>query len=165
MSWQAHGAGAAPGCALGARGWGRRAAPGDRPPGPNSLNRPLPSLWHRSYTTSFRLRLARPEQAAVLEASLPEGLVTAGNLGAADVFPATSGKAGAALHLMKRWGMEPQDCVFMCGESARAARPGQTRPVPAQLLPALRASPAPPPVPLCCRPVRPCPRPPAALPA
>ena len=68
-----------------------------------------------SYTTAFRVRLARPEQAAVLEASLPPGLVTAGNLGAADVFPDTSGKAGAAAHLMRRWGLQPDDCVFMCG--------------------------------------------------
>lgn len=68
-----------------------------------------------SYTTSFRVKLARPEQAAALQAALPPGLVTASNLGSADVFPATSGKDGAARHLMRRWGVQPEDCVFMCG--------------------------------------------------
>lgn len=71
-----------------------------------------------SYTTAFRLQLARPEQAATLAAALPPGLATASNLGAADVFPDTSGKQNAARHLMQRWGVQPDDCVFMCGEQA-----------------------------------------------
>lgn len=74
-----------------------------------------------SYTTAFRLKLARPEQAAALKAALLPGLSTACNLGAADVFPATSGKDMAARHLMARWGVQPSDCVFMCGECALTA--------------------------------------------
>ncbi|KAI8476919.1 MAG: hypothetical protein J3K34DRAFT_381927 [Monoraphidium minutum] len=69
-----------------------------------------------SYTTAFRMRLARPEQTAALQAALGPELATACNLGSADVFPATSGKDKAALHLMQRWGVQPLDCVFMCDD-------------------------------------------------
>lgn len=68
-----------------------------------------------SYTTAFRMQLVRPEQAGALAPALPPGLATASNLGMADVFAATSGKDKAAAHLMRRWGVQPDDCVFMCG--------------------------------------------------
>ena len=44
-----------------------------------------------SYTTAFRVKGPAEEVAAALH-DLPAGLATALNLGAADVFPATSGK-------------------------------------------------------------------------
>ena len=47
-----------------------------------------------SYTTAFRLKGA-PDAVAAALGSLPPSLATAVNLGAADVFPATSGKASS----------------------------------------------------------------------
>jgi hypothetical protein len=47
-----------------------------------------------SYTTAFRLKGA-PDAVAAALSSLPPTLTTAVNLGAADVFPATSGKASS----------------------------------------------------------------------
>lgn len=44
-----------------------------------------------SYTTAFRVK-GGPEAVAAVLRDLPSGLATALNLGAADVFPATSGK-------------------------------------------------------------------------
>lgn len=90
-----------------------------------------------SYTTAFRLRLKEPSQADALRAALPPSLTTATNLGAADVYPACSGKDNAALHLMRRWGVSPNDCVFMCDDDndlglahlvRRAYLPGVTAP-------------------------------------
>ena len=46
-----------------------------------------------SYTTAFRVK-GPAETVAAAVAELPDGLATALNLGAADVFPATSGKVG-----------------------------------------------------------------------
>lgn len=46
-----------------------------------------------SYTSAFRVK-GPPEAVAAAVAELPDGLSTAVNLGAADVFPSTSGKVG-----------------------------------------------------------------------
>lgn len=54
----------------------------------------------QSYTTAFRVK-GPPEAVAAAMAELPDGLATALNLGAADVFPATSGKARCLLN--DRW--------------------------------------------------------------
>lgn len=70
-----------------------------------------------SYTTAFRVREPLDKRAAV-EKDLPQSLVTAVNLGAADVYPATSGKANAARYLMERYGCDTDGStsIFMCGE-------------------------------------------------
>lgn len=92
-----------------------------------------------SYTTAFRLKGPSDAVAAAIQ-GLPEGLATALNLGAADVFPATSGKVGcgralgcrcaappstvschstqenAARHIMQRMSVTPEECAFLCGE-------------------------------------------------
>lgn len=67
-----------------------------------------------SYTTAFRLKGPVNEVQRMLSA-LPSGLATAANLGAADVFPATSGKEKAATYLMQRLSVTSTDCAFMCG--------------------------------------------------
>jgi hydroxymethylpyrimidine pyrophosphatase-like HAD family hydrolase len=73
-----------------------------------------------SYTTAFRVRCPAEQSAPLQEAlaSLPAELSTNTNLGAVDVYPATSGKANAARHVMRRFGA-PDDgssCVFMCDD-------------------------------------------------
>ncbi|KAL4438989.1 hypothetical protein ABPG77_006926 [Micractinium sp. CCAP 211/92] len=68
-----------------------------------------------SYTTAFRVKGEAGAVAAALR-DLPSGLATALNLGAADVFPATSGKENAARHLMQHFGAEPAECNFMCDD-------------------------------------------------
>ncbi|KAL4452622.1 hypothetical protein ABPG75_008284 [Micractinium tetrahymenae] len=68
-----------------------------------------------SYTTAFRVK-GQPEAVAAALQGLPPGLATALNLGAADVFPATSGKENAARYLMQRFGAEPAECNFMCDD-------------------------------------------------
>jgi hypothetical protein len=54
---------------------------------------PLVHVDAVSYTTAFRLKGPSDAVAAAIQ-DLPEGLATALNLGAADVFPTTSGKVG-----------------------------------------------------------------------
>jgi hydroxymethylpyrimidine pyrophosphatase-like HAD family hydrolase len=73
-----------------------------------------------SYTTAFRVKGEGPTARAVQEIKAhPQwGLEYAVNLGALDVYPATSGKERAARYLMQRFGAEPQECSFMCGEWA-----------------------------------------------
>ena len=72
------------------------------------------SLDAASYSTAFRVK-ACPERLAALPGDLPPGLASAINLGAADIFPAGSGKDAAARYLLARWGHDPGDCAFMCG--------------------------------------------------
>lgn len=57
-----------------------------------------------SYTTAFRLKGA-PEAVDAALKELPDGLATALNLGAADVFPATSGKVRGCVCERGRVGM------------------------------------------------------------
>lgn len=64
-----------------------------------------------SYTTAFRVR-AGAARVAEVQAALPPALAGTTNLGALDVYPATSGKANAARHLMARFGAEPEECAL-----------------------------------------------------
>ena len=88
-----------------------------------------------SYTTAFRVKGPEAAVAAAL-AGLPEGLATAVNLGAADVFPATSGKvgcrggwgwAGGRLDGWPGWwlrpGLRPAGQVRSSGAARRSAPP------------------------------------------
>lgn len=47
---------------------------------------------------------------------LPPGLVSTYNLGKADVYPSTSGKAAAARYMMQKWGAACEDCAFLCDD-------------------------------------------------
>jgi hypothetical protein len=69
------------------------------------------ALDARSYTTAFRARVSKLAEEA------PDELACAVNLGAVDVYPVTSGKKNAALHLMKHFGAmsDGSDSMFMCG--------------------------------------------------
>jgi hypothetical protein len=71
-----------------------------------------------SYTTAFRVRKPAGRQAE-LSGGLPSGLAASINLGAVDIYPATSGKAKAAQHLMRHFGTPASgaQCAFMCGAS------------------------------------------------
>lgn len=44
------------------------------------------------------------------------GLVSTINLGKADVYPAYSGKANAAVHIAKQMGADIKDCAFLCDD-------------------------------------------------
>ncbi len=70
-----------------------------------------------SYTTLVRVSAGAGGEAALAAAlaALPPSLTCAWNLGAADVFPATSGKAAALRYLAARWGVAADDerCVCM----------------------------------------------------
>lgn len=71
------------------------------------------------YSTGFRVTLKGGQSSGALEAelaALPAELTSSFNLGVADVYPATSGKAAAALHLMKRLGAAPEHCSLMCDD-------------------------------------------------
>ncbi len=72
------------------------------------------------YTTVVRVSARGPGAAAEAElraalAALPPSLAHADNLGAADVTPASSGKAAALRYLAARWGVAPDAprCVCM----------------------------------------------------
>lgn len=71
-----------------------------------------------NYTTAFRVKVGREEWLAHHAADLLPDLAVAENLGAVDIYPVTSGKHQAAMHLMKRFGASPggDDSVFLCGE-------------------------------------------------
>ena len=49
-------------------------------------------------------------------ADLPEQLTSSFNLGVADVYPASSGKAAAALHLMQMLDARPEQCCLLCDD-------------------------------------------------
>jgi len=73
----------------------------------------------RNYTTAFRVRVKTPEDMKSASGdALPPGLAAAVNLGAVDIYPATSGKKSAAQYLMRRFGgsKDGSDSVCMCGE-------------------------------------------------
>ncbi|KAL6774273.1 hypothetical protein ACKKBG_A24400 [Auxenochlorella protothecoides x Auxenochlorella symbiontica] len=69
----------------------------------------------RGYSTAFRVR---GDAAALAEiaGSLPGSLACARNLGALDVYPATSGKVSAARHLAARWGADLSRALFLCDD-------------------------------------------------
>ncbi|GFR53021.1 hypothetical protein Agub_g15713 [Astrephomene gubernaculifera] len=79
--------------------------------------------WHldaNGYTTSFRVHANRGgktlPQLQALTAAKPPGLSCSFNLGAADFYPATSGKVMAARHLMRRFSAAAPDCCFLCDD-------------------------------------------------
>mmetsp|Transcript_114185 Transcript_114185/g.333823 ORF Transcript_114185/g.333823 Transcript_114185/m.333823 type:complete len:342 (-) Transcript_114185:133-1158(-) len=70
------------------------------------------------YSTSFRVGLSKSaaKTAADLQAiteGLPATLAASCNLGAADIYPATSGKDMAAQYLMRKFGVGPEATVSM----------------------------------------------------
>lgn len=75
----------------------------------------------KSYTTSFRVKSTSDaghgstELAEVLR-KLPEGLTSSFNLGAADIYPATSGKEKAALQLLAHYNISPDKSFCMCDD-------------------------------------------------
>jgi hydroxymethylpyrimidine pyrophosphatase-like HAD family hydrolase len=71
-----------------------------------------------NYTTAFRVKLGREEWLAHHAADLLPELAVAENLGAVDIYPSTSGKRQAAVHLMKRFGAScgGDDSVFLCDD-------------------------------------------------
>lgn len=79
------------------------------------------SLDAASYTTAFRVRPTPSKSAAdvaALRAGVPAGLAAAGNLGATDFFPTTSGKENTA-----RWAfwvrlMMVVGCIAACWRGA-----------------------------------------------
>ena len=73
----------------------------------------------RNYSTAFRVRISCHEWKDSYPASeLYDELAYAENLGAVDIYPATSGKKNAALYLMEKFGGKKngKDSVFMCGK-------------------------------------------------
>lgn len=46
----------------------------------------------------------------------PKDLSCTENLGVLDFYPATSGKEGAARHLMQRWGVPVASTAFLCDD-------------------------------------------------
>jgi len=80
------------------------------------------------YSTAVRVSAGRDQPAAAAEEALlaalralPPGLTFAYNLGAADVTPATSGKANALRYLAARWGLQPSDQRCVCMGDVRLA--------------------------------------------
>lgn len=75
----------------------------------------------RNYTTAFRVKVKREEWQEKFAGELLPGLSSAENLGAVDIYPATSGKLNSALYLMETFGAakDGKDSVFMCGKSSR----------------------------------------------
>jgi hypothetical protein len=71
------------------------------------------------YSTAFRL-LPTPgrgrEETAAAIAARPAGLAASFNLGAADFYPAASGKEGAAAHLLAQWGGSAADAAHLCDD-------------------------------------------------
>ncbi|GAX80007.1 hypothetical protein CEUSTIGMA_g7446.t1 [Chlamydomonas eustigma] len=71
------------------------------------------------YTTSIRVHAKNGKSMAQLQSlasSAPSGLSCSFNLGAADFYPATSGKLQAAKYLMKCWSIDSKDSVFLCDD-------------------------------------------------
>lgn len=75
------------------------------------------------YTTQFRVKApsgdGRSQQRLMqLLSQLPAGLTSAFNLGCADIFPETSGKANVAKYVAQRFGLRLSDrsVVFLCDD-------------------------------------------------
>eukprot|EP00798_Chlamydomonas_sp_ICE-L_P012596 gene12596-15822_t len=72
------------------------------------------------YTTSFRVHGIKNgktmEDLHRITEKAPPDLACSWNLGAADFYPATSGKLNAARHLMLKMGARAEDCSFMCDD-------------------------------------------------
>ncbi|GAB4814732.1 hypothetical protein N2152v2_001778 [Parachlorella kessleri] len=72
-----------------------------------------------SYTTAFRVKRRSGQtdaDLAALQQRAPPGVTSAGNLGALDFFPATTGKENAAEYVMQHFGVAPGDSVLMCDD-------------------------------------------------
>eukprot|EP00892_Ulva_mutabilis_P006875 jgi/Ulvmu1/455/UM001_0462.1 len=71
----------------------------------------------RSYYTAFRV-VDKENVGGLKEklASLPEGLASTINLGMSDVYPAGSGKQGAAIQIAKHFNADLCDCAFLCDD-------------------------------------------------
>lgn len=72
-----------------------------------------------SYSTCFRLLRTEgktQEQLQALIDTRPPELSCTWNLGVADFYPSTSGKAAVARYLMQRHGAAAADCVFLCDD-------------------------------------------------
>ncbi|KAL6759566.1 hypothetical protein V8C86DRAFT_1807886 [Haematococcus lacustris] len=77
------------------------------------------SLDASGYTTSFRVHARGGKSVEALQElirSAPDCLACSWNLGAADFYPATSGKVRAAQYLMGRFRATPHSCTFMCDD-------------------------------------------------
>lgn len=73
----------------------------------------------QGYSTNFRVRPGPNRSAEQLDeviAQAPAGIKCTYNLGVADFYPESSGKATAAQYLMKRFGAAAKDCVFLCDD-------------------------------------------------
>ncbi|KAF5839035.1 HAD-like domain-containing protein [Dunaliella salina] len=70
------------------------------------------------YTTSFRMMVKgkSEEQLQGAISSAPKELQSTFNLGHADFYPASSGKVGAARHLVQRFGTSFDLATFMCDD-------------------------------------------------
>ena len=98
---------------------------------------PLPPF---SCPVLFRVKQPSNQTAtdlAALQQRAPQGVTSAGNLGALDFFPATSGKENAARYLMQHFAVVPEDSVLMCDDDndlglaacvSKAYLPGITAP-------------------------------------
>lgn len=68
----------------------------------------------------LRIKLAPPKTEADLESvrtSLASRSLTSSfNLGSCDVYPASTGKEGAASYLMSKWGVRADDCFLLCDD-------------------------------------------------
>lgn len=75
---------------------------------------------HHTWRHTRRIKLAPPKTAADLQlirASLAsQSLTSSFNLGSCDVYPASTGKEGAANYLMHKWGVRAADCVLLCDD-------------------------------------------------
>lgn len=74
----------------------------------------------RDYSTAFRVKPAPGKGLDELQAVLQETtqyLTCSWNLGMADVYPTTSGKAAAAQFLMRRLGAQPAHCRLLCDDA------------------------------------------------
>lgn len=68
-----------------------------------------------NYTTAFRVK-GKPEVLETVQLRIPPNLSTSQNLGAADIYPKTSGKRNAAQYIIDAWGVKFNECGFMCDD-------------------------------------------------
>eukprot|EP00879_Flechtneria_rotunda_P015474 GHRR01016182.1.p1 GENE.GHRR01016182.1~~GHRR01016182.1.p1 ORF type:complete len:201 (+),score=88.50 GHRR01016182.1:1365-1967(+) len=76
-------------------------------------------LDSNSYSTCFRLTRTPGKTEADIQAVIaarPSCLASTFNMGAADFYPATSGKEAAAAHLMQRFGVPAERTIFLCDD-------------------------------------------------
>lgn len=70
------------------------------------------------YTTSFRVHPGSNTMDDLTHVSknCPPGISSSFNIGAADFYPATSGKVEAARYLIQKWGSVQSRCTFLCDD-------------------------------------------------